>query len=151
MDSSSLEMLSREINVRLEKAKQYRKAASEKANPDRQRALDHRISAGKLLIEARDKIKSGECGNISFAEWLRENVQRSKTDCYRVMKIAGDDDPETALELERKATREQYSNMKNSMLHAPLEELVLEYNDLPSAQQAEFLRRIGALRLPKAA
>ncbi len=145
----SLEQISHEVNVRLQKANEYRKTAIEKSQPaseDRRRAKDHRIAAGMLLIEARKKVDAGEAGNIGWHAWLKQNIERSIRDCQKVMKIAGYIDPQEALEEEQLDSRRR----KNSP-PPPVEELVLEFKDLLKDQQDEFLRQIGAFRLTRAA
>jgi hypothetical protein len=80
-------------------------AYMEKAEQSAEKARQQRVSAGQLLIEARRRVDGGEAGDVTWSEWVRHNIQRSLRDCQRVMKIAGDPDPETALVKEREDAR----------------------------------------------
>jgi hypothetical protein len=86
----SLDTVAAEINAR------FRKAAEIE-----QKATDHRIAAGRLLIEARDRVQRGEAGSIGWEAWCTKNIKRSLGDVRKVMLIAGAKDPAAALTQER--------------------------------------------------
>lgn len=58
-----------------------------------------RLKAGVALIHAREKVPKGEWGR-----WCDANINRSRQDIARVMKMAGCEDPEAALVEEREKT-----------------------------------------------
>ena len=66
------------------------------------RADKHRLQAGQLLLQLRQRIESGEEGNdLDWWPWCEKHIERSRSDCKRLMEIAAADDPEQALEDER--------------------------------------------------
>ena len=65
------------------------------------RAESLRYSAGRELIEAREHVAPGE-----WLAWCKANIKRSFRDVQRLMKIAGADDPDAALEQDRAKARE---------------------------------------------
>lgn len=70
-----LDQLAQEINVRLEKADEIDG-----------KARDHRIAAGLLLKEARERLPHGEWG-----KWLVAHIRRSRQDVYRCLKLVKSD------------------------------------------------------------
>src|SRR4051812_8154178 len=82
-------------------------------------ARQKRVSAGLLLIEARQRVEAGEAGvQMTWTWWLRDNIKRSEGDCRKVMRIAGAKDPHAEAERQRKAaatsmakTRAERSNV----------------------------------------
>ena len=58
---------------------------------------------GEILcrIKGSTDLKHGE-----WLKWCEENIERSQRDIQRLMKMAGSDDPEAALEQERADSRE---------------------------------------------
>src|SRR5262249_28421105 len=77
------------------------------ADASKRKAENCRVYAGKLLIALRARIEAGEAGEgVNWWVWYEKNFVRSRRDAERVMKLASADDPMTALEGERKATRE---------------------------------------------
>lgn len=72
-----LDRLAHEINVRLEKADEIDG-----------KARDHRIAAGLLLKEARERLPRGEWG-----KWLVAYIRRSRQDVYRCLALVKSDDP----------------------------------------------------------
>ena len=70
------------------------------------RADKHRLQAGHLLLQLRQRIESGEEGNdLAWWPWCEKHIERSRSDCKRLMEIAAADDPEQALEDERERVR----------------------------------------------
>jgi hypothetical protein len=59
-------------------------------------ASRHRIRAGAELIKVRGLIPHGE-----WEDWCKANIRRSLGDIRKVMKLAGADDPDAAIEKER--------------------------------------------------
>ena len=76
------------------------------ANNAEVRCVKHRLQAGQLLLQLRERIESGEAGNgINWWEWCEQHVERSRKDCEKLMRIASADDPEAALVEDREKTR----------------------------------------------
>lgn len=69
------------------------------------KASDKRITAGRLLVAARDRIERGEAGEITFREWCKAQVQRSWPDIRKCIKLAESDDPEAARDAEKAKAR----------------------------------------------
>src|ERR1700740_2625511 len=67
-----LETIAAEINVRLAK----------EAKGD-----DHRIAAGKLLVEAQQRVEAGEAGDITWSDWVKQHIDRSPGDVRKVMAL----------------------------------------------------------------
>ena len=68
---------------------------------------DHcRITAGRKLLEAQQRVQSGEAGSITWTAWVKANIKRSMRDVQKVMALARSDRPEDALEQERATRRE---------------------------------------------
>jgi hypothetical protein len=85
----------------------------EVANLDK-RATSARVAAGKMLIELRARIEGGEAGEgVSWWEWCEANIQRSRKDCEKLMRMASSDDPEAAIEDERAQARERMQRVRN--------------------------------------
>jgi hypothetical protein len=60
----------------------------------------HRLRAGQHLVEARKHVPPGE-----WIVWCNANIKRGQRDIQRLMKIAGADDPDAALDQERATNR----------------------------------------------
>jgi hypothetical protein len=69
-------------------------------------AVDARIAAGKLLIEAKERVEAAKKEHGTFKVWCAANIKRSLPDIYRVMKLASSADSAAALEEERRIARE---------------------------------------------
>jgi hypothetical protein len=67
----------------------------------------HRISAGKQLVELQARIEAGEAGtNVKWWGWYAANFKnRTRRDAQRVMALARSDDPGVAAEEERAKNR----------------------------------------------
>ena len=61
----------------------------------------HRVKAGRELIEAREHVPPGD-----WIAWCKANIKRGQRDIQRLMRIAGAEDPDAALELDRAKARE---------------------------------------------
>lgn len=68
-------------------------------------ACASRISAGKTLAEAKDRVRAGEPGHRSWAKWARENVKVSYRDVNNCTALARSPDPVGALMAERAVAR----------------------------------------------
>ena len=90
----SLHQLATEVNAWLDCAK-----AAEG------QACASRISAGKTLAEAKDRVRAGEPGHRSWAKWARENVKVSYRDVNNCTALARSPDPMGALMAERAVAR----------------------------------------------
>jgi hypothetical protein len=66
-----------------------------------------RISAGKQLVELKDRIEAGEAGKgVKWWSWYTENFKnRTRRDAQKVMALANADNPEEAAEEERAKNR----------------------------------------------
>lgn len=71
-----LEQLATEANVWLDRAKVA------------EGARDLWISAGKKLVEARDRVRAGEPGHTNWTRWVRENIKHSYRDANKCIAIA---------------------------------------------------------------
>ena len=64
------------------------------ANNAEVRCVKHRLQAGQLLLQLRERIESGEAGNgINWWEWCEQHVERSRKDCEKLMRIASPTTP----------------------------------------------------------
>jgi len=87
-----LDQVANEINVRLDRAA---------------KADDHRIAAGHLLREARERIQTGKEGPITWTDWVASNIQRSMRDVQRcIALVEPGGDPEERRETEKTTNRE---------------------------------------------
>ena len=59
------------------------------------------MKAGRELIEAREHVPPGD-----WIAWCKANIKRGQRDIQRLMRIAGAEDPDAALELDRAKARE---------------------------------------------
>jgi hypothetical protein len=78
------------------------------------RAGYHRLRAGQELISARKHVPPGE-----WKAWCETNIKRSYRDIKRLLKIAGAEDPEAALEQERVSTRAQVARSRGTYVCPP--------------------------------
>lgn len=91
----SLNMLARTITECFNKSEQAR----DKAN-------NWRVTAGKHLIEARQRVEGGEAGKIRWQTWCKTNVKRSLGDIRKVLALAGASDPDEAARKQREQNRQ---------------------------------------------
>ena len=71
------------------------------------RRNQHRLAARQLLLRLRQRIEAGEDGDIAWWDWFEENIERSRKDGERLMRIASAEDPKAALEVVRAKNRER--------------------------------------------
>jgi hypothetical protein len=90
--SPPLDLIATQINDRLEKVAE---------------ADDHRMAAGKLLIEAHERVKRGDAGNVTWPDWVGQNIKRSMADVRKVMALARGKDPETARQQEKRDAKDR--------------------------------------------
>ena len=79
------------------------------------RADNQRITAGQLLIEARERVTAGEAGNIGWQAWCLANIDRSYHNLQRLIAVAKADDPQAALERGRAAARERMRRSREAL------------------------------------
>lgn len=96
-NETPLEQLPKEINERLKRADKHQ-----------QDATDMRISAGKLLVEAKTKVlaKKADGEDVTWKSWVAEHIERSYGDCNKCIKLLEAPDPAKAREDEKTAARE---------------------------------------------
>jgi hypothetical protein len=110
----------------------------------------NRIEAGRLLIEARQRVLNGEEQGLTWEKWCCRNIPRSQADIRKCMALASADDPQAALEQERAGTRQR---MQNNRAHVravksgqnqslSLDELVEAFRALTRQEQREFWIKI---------
>ena len=68
---------------------------------------EHVIAAVMLVAEARQRVVSGEAGDITWYEWGRKNIRLSDSRLCELQRIAEADDPVKELERLRKLTRDR--------------------------------------------
>jgi hypothetical protein len=102
-----------------------------------------RLVAGLRLRELRARIEAGEVGDVSWWAFYDQHLAqvRSRTDAEKLMRMAGADDPEAALEVERTEAKERMrkhravaakdgANVRSNGLSQPdIEDA--EYEDVP--------------------
>jgi hypothetical protein len=70
------------------------------------KAHHHRLDAGRMLLELRQRIEKGEAGkDVVWWPWYESKFVRSRRDAERVMAMAGAEDPEAAWEEEKAKKR----------------------------------------------
>ena len=78
------------------------------------RADNQRITAGQLLIEARERVTAGEAGNMGWQTWCLANIDRSYRNVQRLITVAKADDPQAALEKDRATARERMQRSREA-------------------------------------
>jgi hypothetical protein len=68
-------------------------------------ATEEWIKAGRLLIQARERIDSGEEGDIDWGGWCERYAQYSRKHCERLIRWAKHPDPWQAIQDHRDRTR----------------------------------------------
>ena len=51
----------------------------------------HRLAAGQQLLALRKRIEAGECGDLGWWQWYAANVDRSRKDAEKLMRMAEDE------------------------------------------------------------
>jgi len=86
------------------------------ANNAQARCMKLRIAAGMKLIELRERIEvKKELGEVDWWKWCETNIRRSRKDCERLMRLAGADDPEAALEADNAKARDRMRKLRASV------------------------------------
>src|SRR5215472_12940602 len=100
---------------------------------------NYRVTAGKHLIEAQQRVRAGEAGEITWEQWLRKNIKRSPGDCRKCMALARGEDPETAAAAERTKSREAMRRHRANISAAdPLKALLAAWNATPEDDRRRF-------------
>lgn len=76
-------------------------------------AEDHRLNAGRMLLELRATI---EAGGENWWLWQKGRFDRGRKDMEKLMRMASADDPEAALEEERADRRESMAKSRGAHL-----------------------------------
>ena len=72
-----------------------------------------RVKAGRLLLQARELVESGEAGdNVTWRDWCSAHISRSLGDIRKIMRIARQPDPMAALRAERESARERMTQAR---------------------------------------
>lgn len=107
-----------------------------------------RLAAGLALIDARAMVLK-ELGKGQWGKWCDENIERSRFDIFKVMKIAGCEDAEAALLEERekralgmRAARAAPPLAPNVAHVGNIATLVEAYRELSVEQRAQFRAEI---------
>ena len=77
-----------------------------------QRADNQRITAAKLLAEARERVEAGEAGDIRWEIWCRKHIERSPRDVRRLLALLRSDDPTAKLAQDRQAARDGMARLR---------------------------------------
>jgi len=146
-DMPTLDHLAREINVRLQRAAQ---------------ADDHRIAAGRLLIDAQKRVEAGEAGDITWSDWVKQYIERSPGDVRKVMSLARADDPVTARGQEKERARRGMARLRHERANvsAPPQpcadetaedlpgEVLARWDRLCASNRGELLRQLWLALTP---
>ena len=94
---TSLENLPKAINERLKRAEKYTADAR-----------NMRVSAGKLLLEAKAKVldKKAQGEDVTWKGWVKANIERSYADCNKCIALMNAPDPAKAAQDERDKAKE---------------------------------------------
>jgi hypothetical protein len=118
-----------------------------------QKSQNYRVTAGKHLIEAQQRVRAGEAGAISWEAWLTLNIKRSLADCRKCMALAKAPDPEVAAAAERMAARVRMQKRRANVRAAPSNQVVdpltllLDaWDTAPEYARREFLRIVDPAR-----
>ncbi len=93
-----LPIVAGQINAQLDSADKYQGKADE-----------HRISAGLLLMSAKERVRAGEPGHTNWRRWVEANIERSYRDANRCIALAKTPDPVTEHQACKKKDREAKS------------------------------------------
>lgn len=100
--TNPLPIVAKEINVRLTKAERIISQAN-----------DHRLAAALLVAEARGRIEAGEAGNVTWSKWAAQNIDRSRSEVNKLLKIGQSDDPRAAVNDVRKKAAASMAKSRN--------------------------------------
>jgi hypothetical protein len=71
------------------------------------KADEHVITAAMLIREARERVKSGEAGDLTWYEWAPANIKLSSSRLRELQRIANAEYPAAELERQRKLTQKR--------------------------------------------
>jgi len=71
-----------------------------------------RLAAAQLLLRLRERIEAGQEGAVNWWEWCAVNIERSRKDCERLMRIASAEGPEAALEADNAKARDRMRELR---------------------------------------
>jgi hypothetical protein len=97
-------------------------------------ADSYRLSAGRELIRVRPKVEAAGHG---WEAWCAENIRRSMRDIRKLMRMAGANDPETALEDERENRRQSMRAYRSHV--GPVEQVFIAFLKLTHEQRIELM------------
>jgi hypothetical protein len=79
-----------------------------------QKAHSARVECGMELLALRARIEAGEAGEVSWWNWYQQKFTRDRRDAERIMAIASAENPQTAHEAEKAATRQRMQALRAS-------------------------------------
>jgi hypothetical protein len=85
-----------------------------------QRSDDQRVTAARLLLEAKGRVEAGEAGKIGWRQWCEENIKRSQRDIRFLIACARSPDPEAAIASERERARQGMRRIRKQRNVTPL-------------------------------
>ena len=125
-------------------------ACFERADKAQARADDLRITAGRYLLEAKRRVEAGEPGHSNWSRWAKENIERSRQDTYKVMRLAASADENRALDEERQANRAAKAQQRKRQAVADvsdntdrIEQVWGAYQTLGDPDRHELARRVA--------
>lgn len=73
-----------------------------------------RLQAGQKLLGLRKRVEAGECGKVSWWDWFETQDLGSRSNAEKLMRIAGADDPDAALEAEQQRVKRAVEKHRES-------------------------------------
>lgn len=79
-----------------------------------QKARSLRLETGRLLLELKQRIESGEVGELAtWWEWYGDHFARSRSDAEKLIAMASADDPQAAYDAARERDRRDHQNYRD--------------------------------------
>lgn len=103
-----LDTQAKQINANLDKAKFHQDKAD-----------DFRLTAACFLADAKKRIEAGELGKVKFLAWCQDNIQRSRADIHKLVKVGNSPDAKKALEDLRAKAKESMQKTRANKKTAP--------------------------------